>query len=45
MQRPAVLNYTDRDFGLGAVTEQRTYRYGSSGVLDIDIARRSPRSR
>lgn len=32
----AVLNYTDRDFGLGAVTEQRTYEYDGSGVLDID---------
>lgn len=32
----AVLNYTDRDFGLGTATEQRTYEYDGSGVLDID---------
>lgn len=32
----AVLHYSDRDFGAAAVTENRTYSYNGSGVLNID---------
>ena len=32
----AVLNYTDRDFGLGARHRAAHVRYDGSGVLDID---------
>jgi hypothetical protein len=34
----AVLNYTDRDFGSDAITEQRTYEWDGSGYVDIDDA-------
>lgn len=34
----AILAYTDRDFGTEAVTEDRTYRYDNSGILNIDDA-------
>lgn len=34
----AIRSYTERDFGLPVVTEQRTYEYDGSGFLDIDDA-------
>jgi hypothetical protein len=32
----AILNYTDRDFGSAAVTEDRDYLYDGKGFLEID---------
>lgn len=34
----AILGYTGRDFGAPQVTEERTYAYDFSGMLDIDDA-------
>lgn len=34
----AIINYTDRDFGTEALTEERSYEYDGSGSLDIDDA-------
>lgn len=34
----AIRNYTGRDFGTGAVDEERTFEYDNSGYLDIDDA-------
>lgn len=34
----AIINYTDRDFGSGNVTEERSFAYDGSGYLDIDDA-------
>lgn len=31
-----VINYTDRDFGTAGVTEDRTFKYNGSGILEID---------
>lgn len=34
----AVLNYTDRDFGVDEIDEDRTYTYNGRGLLEIDDA-------
>lgn len=34
----AILNYSDRDFGAPLVTEDRTWAYDGSGILNIDDA-------
>lgn len=34
----AVRNYTERDFGVAAVTETRLYDYDGSGFIDVDDA-------